>query len=408
MRSLALVAPLLLLAFAEPALAGRIIVDHAGSGDYTTIQEGINAASEGDTVIVRAGTYTGENNVNLDFGGTNITLQSEEQFGAIIDCEGAANARAFYFHSGEDTTSVVRWLWIQNGNIFNGGGVYCGSGSSPIFQSCILSGHQGQHGGAVYANGSDPIFRSCDFVGNVAGQRGGGACAYDSSIRFRFCYFEDNDCTAGGLGGGICVWDSGPGRQTPVIQYTSFVGCGVENFGGAIYCENISPVIVRCSFWDNIAWFGGGAICCDGASPSITNCTIVRSQSFGGGSGVYCGRIEGAGAATPTISNTIVAFGIGTIPGVACGPQGNPTITHCVVFGNAGGDDLCGDHHDNIIYDPLFCDADNEDFTLCDDSKCLPGNNPWGELVGANYAGCPPCDTPVQDATWGSIKAMYR
>ena len=30
------------------------------------------------------------------------------------------------------------------------------------------------------------------------------------------------------------------------------------------------------------------------------------------------------------------------------------------------------------------------------------------ELVGANYEGCPPCDTPVEDTSWGSIKAMYR
>jgi hypothetical protein len=410
MRFSAPIAAVLLVAFARPSSADTIVVDHAGGGDYERIQWGINAASEGDTVVVKDGTYMGANNTNLDFGGTNIVLQAENQFQAIIDCDGAGNTRALNFHTGEDSTSVVRWFVIEYGNVSDGGGggVRCTAGSSPLFQSCMFSGHYAREGGAVYADDASPIFRSCDFVGNLAREGGGGAYARNSSIRFRQCYFDDNDCEMGGVGGGICVRDVLGGRQIPAIQYTGFRGCGVDTYGGAIYCKDISPLIVRCTFWDNSAWFGGGAVCCDGASPDITNCTIVRSSSYGGGSGIYCGQIEGAGHSIPTITNTIVAFGIGIVPGIACGPGDNPTITHCVVFGNAGGDDLCGDHHDNIIYDPLFCDAGNDDFDLCEDSRCLPGNNPWSELIGANWSDCPPCDTPVEDATWGSIKAMYR
>lgn len=413
MRSLAPIAVALLVALASPSVADTIIVDHGGGGDYEYIQGGINAASEGDTVLVREGTYTGENNVNLDFGGTNIVLEGET--GATwptIDCGGADNTRALYFHSGEDTTSIVRDFMIMNGSAINGGGVYCADGSSPLFQSCTFQGHYALRGGAVYALGADPIFRSCDFIGNVAGTGGGGGavCAQNSAARFRFCYFEDNDCEIGGVGGGVCTWDSPAGRQAPFIQYSSFVGCGVENFGGAIYCKNVSPDIVRCQFWDNSAPFGGGAICCDGASPNITNCTIVRSSSMANGSGVYCGQVFGSSGSSPTITNTIVAFGLGAgVKGIACGgPGDSPTITHCVVFGNEGGDDVCGDHHDNIVYDPLFCDADGDDFTLCEDSKCLPENNPWDELVGVLSSGCGPCDDPVEDASWGSIKAMYR
>jgi hypothetical protein len=410
MRLLVPTAALLLATLPGPAAADTIIVDHAGSGDYTTIQQGINAASEGDTVIVKDGTYTGVNNTNLDFGGASILLQAENQFGAIIDCQHTDNTRAFSFHSGEDTTSVVEWFRIENGAHVNGGGVSCVSGSSPIFQSCVLSGNEALDGGAVYADDASPIFRSCDFVGNLAlqgGQGGGGAYATNSSIRFRFCYFEDNDCGMGGYGGGIHLADLPGLTEGPVIQYSGFTGCGVQNFGGAIYCKDIAPFIVKCSFWDNGAPFGGGGICCDGASPAIQNCTIVRSNSLGNGSGIYCGQIEAAGPSFPTITNTIVAFGLGGT-GLACGFSDNPTITHCVVFGNAGGDDLCGNHSDNIFYDPLFCDAGANDFTLCEDSQCLPGNNPWSELVGANWSGCPPCDDPVEEATWGSIKAMYR
>jgi len=414
MRLQALVTLALFSGLTVPSPAARIIVDQAGGGDYVNIQWGINAAGDGDTVAVRSGVYTGENNVNLDFGGTNIVLEAENPLlTTFIDCGGAANTRAFYFHSGEDTTSVVRWLTIENGATTGeerGGGVYCGGGSSPVFDTCMFFGHTSQDGGAVYAEDSDPIFRTCIFAGNTAGQQGGGICCVRSGARIYDCHFEDNDCGMGGVGGGICASDDPPlGRQAPVIRRSTFVGCGVENFGGAIYCRDSSPVIENCLFYDNSALFGGGGICCDGASPSIANCTIARSSSFGGGSGIYCGKHEGATPSSPTVTNTIVAFGAGEAPGVACGGPGDtPTITHCVVFGNAGGDDLCGDHHDNIIYDPLFCDAVLDDFFLCEDSRCLPGNSPWGELIGRYPADCPPCDTPVESVSWGAIKVLYR
>jgi len=81
--------------------------------DYPTIQQGILAASDGDTVIVADGVYTGTGNKNLSFGGKAITLVSESgPETCIIDC---MEDRGFRFTSDEDENSILDGFTIRNG-----------------------------------------------------------------------------------------------------------------------------------------------------------------------------------------------------------------------------------------------------------------------------------------------------
>ena len=119
-------------------------------GEYPTIQEGIDATVDGDTVLVADGTYTRDGNKNLDYNGKAITVKSEN--GAdetIIDCEG--DGRGFYFHSEEGLDSILEGFTIQNGSAEEGGGIYCNS-SSPTITNCTIerntaSGFLGDGGG---------------------------------------------------------------------------------------------------------------------------------------------------------------------------------------------------------------------------------------------------------------------
>ncbi len=181
-----------------------------------------------------------------------------------------------------------------------------------------------------------------------------------------------------------------------------FDGNTSSDDGGGFACFRSSPAVANAVFFENTAVDSGGAIYIQRWSyPIITGCTLVGNSAAGGGA------ICVSEPCDPTITQSIIAF---TEPGastIVCG-GGNPTFTRCVVFGNAPGDSLCGDHYDNAFLDPLFCNVTTGDLTLASNSPCLPGNagNPSDALVGALGEGC--TNSPVRATSWGRIKCLYR
>jgi hypothetical protein len=91
------------------------------------------------------------------------------------------------------------------------------------------------------------------------------------------------------------------------------------------------------------------------------------------------------------------------------------TFSCCNLFGNTGGDSICGvDDGGNFSLDPRFCDVLAGDFRLHEDSPCLPGNHPDGadcETIGALGVGCgmaTPIGEGPETTSWTWIKGAYR
>ncbi len=72
-RDLALVATLVVSSLASTASAGVIVVNAFGGGQFTTIQPAVNAAVDGDTLLVKAGQYSG---FTIDGKGITIVADS--------------------------------------------------------------------------------------------------------------------------------------------------------------------------------------------------------------------------------------------------------------------------------------------------------------------------------------------
>ena len=125
--------------------------------DYPTIQAGIDAAVNGDTVLVADGVYTGTGNVNLDFKGKAITVKSENgAANCIIDCENIDDTYGFRFFSGEAATAVVEGFTIRNGKAQYGGGIICYK-SSPTITNNIITGNSANNvGGGISCSASSP------------------------------------------------------------------------------------------------------------------------------------------------------------------------------------------------------------------------------------------------------------
>jgi hypothetical protein len=402
------------------AQARTIYVDVNGGGDYATIQQGVDAATPGDTVAVVLGTYVGALNREIDPHGKAITIcGAPGREVPTIDCQYLG--RGFAIQSGEAGGTLIEDLAIVRGYADGGGGgMLITNGSSPTIKNCQISYCEAEDGGGMEVSGmSNPTVIGCAFIGNEAYVAGGGLrCNSTSSPSVKTCRFELNEAYYGGgimsRGGSCPAIDGTLFRQnsatfsgglrceegSPVLTDLTFIGNSATS-GGGMGSGPYSTVTLRhATFLNNSASMRGGGYAC-GTPADIAFCTFVGGASPRGG-GMFCGAPEG----NFTMTNSVVAFNSsGGV--VVCDPGFTPTITHCCVFGNAGGDSLCGDYHDNIFSNPLFCGLPHQDLTIEDDSPCAPANNPWGEYVGAHEIGCPGT-VAVQARSWSSIKAMFR
>ncbi len=142
-------------------------------GGEPTIQAGIDAAVNGDVVIVAQGEYF----ENINFNAKAITVRSTDPNDAGVVMQtiinGGGLGTVVTCDSGEGSDTVLSGFVITNGNATNGGGMF-NSGSSPLVTNCSFIGNSANLGGGMYnVSSSSPTVTNCSFSGNSAGSGGG-------------------------------------------------------------------------------------------------------------------------------------------------------------------------------------------------------------------------------------------
>jgi hypothetical protein len=187
-------------------------------------------------------------------------------------------------------------------------------------------------GGAMFNEASSPQITDCTFKTNVATSSGGGSggamCnSQCSSPVLTRCTFFDN--TAGQSGGAMRNDED----SYPVITQCEFMDNHAGLYGGALYnYHSASPVITQCKFKDNIAGHYGGAIYnWNQCSPVVTQCEFSENSA-----GHYGGAIYNFEECSPVVTqcefseNSAGYFGGGMYNYDAC----NPVVGRCSFIGN--------------------------------------------------------------------------
>ena len=265
--------------------------------DYPTIQQGIDVAVSGDTILVQPGIYL----ENINFFGKNITIASlflttqDTTYISQTIIDGNQSGTVVTFENGESQYAVLSGFTITNGySSTSGGAISCVYSCNPHLENLIITENSALYngGGIICGANACPSLEDVLITNNSAGADGGGVyCFNNSSPIFENVLIAYNISSSNG--GGICCLENCPLNLSNVtlIENSAHKGGGIlSTFNSSLNLSNIYIV-------GNSAIEGGGIFCLE-SDIELDNVLAVDNYAEKGGvifatnSNIYCSNAD--------------------------------------------------------------------------------------------------------------------
>jgi hypothetical protein len=317
---------------------------HGARGDtlnvptnFDTIQDAIDVAVDGDSVVVAPGRYL----ERIDLLGKAIIVRSSAG-PTLTTIDAASTGPVVRCTSDEGSATVLRGFTITGGSgsvdgndqSFGGGLLVCHA--SPRVIDCIFTVNAANFGAGIFCEGGGTQVVDCEFSGNVAGDTGGGVRCEGGETLLLDCVFNLNSAQ---VGGAVGLLDDG----------SRLVGCtflgNLATAGGAVHVRDSTVEISGCFFEANVAINGGGFLADQGA-PVVSRSTFVGNVASSRGGGVHNNNTDVVIANSLLTGNRTDGLG-----GAAWNSNSDAWFVNCVMSGNLAllGGGLANDSGGNVL-----------------------------------------------------------